>query len=656
MAVASRSLAAASLFVQLAVCQENLYEVLSRSKQFETFATTALSTGLDGALNEPAPQSFTVFAPTDDAFDALPQDLAEKLLSDESDGLWLPQLQDLMFYHVIEGKTFTFDMTDGSKAKSVNFSGDSMSFTQNPLQINGESTVLANYYDAEVDNGVLHAIDKGMALRAQVWHKLRILTSPPLPAVLTPPSVSKNVEEILRSLGGFSRWLAAMDGTRLSGSLLSGPGPYTVFAPTDSAFDKFPGSYEFIKNMLIPAKIDQVQSILRHHVIPDKNLLITALESGELDTLNEDTARVMVSSSFGDPPVVTVEGADVIAWNFIATKSPIAGPTDRIAQALEETEFTIYEFANTTTGFKTFATALQLAGLVSDSGEGSYTVFMPNDAAFERLPSEQLNKLLDPVWKPQTDRLLIVIRLTRNSKVLEPPSFNRNIMATISGNDDLSILTSLLDAAGLGDVLAGKGPLTLFAPSDNAFESLLQGTIEFLLLDESRDVLTKILEYHVLARNGVSSSLTNGSTMTLSGDALSISLENTVDDSTIVVADIIASNGIVQILDSILLPPGISLSDLVVPTQILEEVDEEQNKLNEVVEEEDQSQTSTILAEAGAEETESSEVVGDEEIDEYAVAPVATSDTVATTDFSGSRQIEFPCFLGGLAFGLAFLV
>lgn len=229
-------------------------------------------------------------------------------------------------------------------------------------------------------------------------------------------------------------------------------------------------------------------------------------------------------------------------------------------------------------------------------------------------------------------------------------------MATISGNDDLSILTSLLDAAGLGDVLAGKGPLTLFAPSDNAFESLLQGTIEFLLLDESRDVLTKILEYHVLARNGVSSSLTNGSTMTLSGDALSISLENTVDDSTIVVADIIASNGIVQILDSILLPPGISLSDLVVPTQILEEVDEEQNKLNEVVEEEDQSQTSTILAEAGAEETESSEVVGDEEIDEYAVAPVATSDTVATTDFSGSRQIEFPCFLGGLAFGLAFLV
>lgn len=77
--------------------------------------------------------------------------------------------------------------------------------------------------------------------------------------------------------------------------------------------------------LYLAAKIDQVQSILRHHVIPDKNLLITALESGELDTLNEDTARVMVSSSFGDPPVVTVEGADVIAWNFIAVSAKITG-------------------------------------------------------------------------------------------------------------------------------------------------------------------------------------------------------------------------------------------------------------------------------------------------------------------------------------------
>ena len=51
--------------------------------------------------------------------------------------------------------------------------------------------------------------------------------------------------------------------------------------------------------------------------------------------------------------------------------------------------------------FQIFATALQAAGLVSDSGEGSYTVFTPNDTAFEKLPSERLNKLLDPVWKPQ---------------------------------------------------------------------------------------------------------------------------------------------------------------------------------------------------------------------------------------------------------------
>ena len=74
----------------------------------------------------------------------------------------------------------------------------------------------------------------------------------------------------------------------------------------------------------LAAKIDQVESILRHHVIPDKNLLIAALESGTLDTLNEDTARVRVDSSVADSPVVTVEGADVVAWNFVAVSDKFA--------------------------------------------------------------------------------------------------------------------------------------------------------------------------------------------------------------------------------------------------------------------------------------------------------------------------------------------
>ena len=167
---ATRSIAVA-LIVQLAVCQ-NLYDVLSRSKQFETFAATAVSAGLDGALN--APQSFTVFAPTDDAFDALPQDLADKLLSDESDGLWLPQLQDLMFYHVIEGKIYTSDLTDGSKAESLNFAGDSISLT--------EVLVNSKNFDVEADNGVLHAIDKGIASREQ--HNLAQVAHPEFSSLL----------------------------------------------------------------------------------------------------------------------------------------------------------------------------------------------------------------------------------------------------------------------------------------------------------------------------------------------------------------------------------------------------------------------------------------------------------------------------------------
>ena len=235
----------------------------------------------------------------------------------------------------------------------------------------------------------------------------------------------------------------------------------------------------------------------------------------------------------------------------------------------------------------------------------------------------------------------------QQQKVLEPPSLNKNIFEIVSGMDNFSILTSLLDATGLATVLAGKGPLTLFAP---AFDVLPQGALEFLLLDESIDVLTTILKYHMLATNGESRSLTS-ETMTLSGDTLSISVdENTVNDSEVVVADIISSNGIVHILDSILLPPGVSISDFVttVPTQILE--GEGQNGINEVAEGEDQSQTSTILAEAGDEESESS-AAGDGKGNGSAAAPVATSDV------SGSKSCKpaTPCLLG-LAFGLAFLV
>lgn len=238
----------------------------------------------------------------------------------------------------------------------------------------------------------------------------------------------------------------------------------------------------------------------------------------------------------------------------------------------------------------------------------------------------------------------------QQQKVLEPPSLNKNIFEIVSGMDNFSILTSLLDTTGLATVLAGKGPLTLFAPSDSTFHVLPQGALEFLLLDESIDVLTTILKYHMLATNGESRSLTS-ETMTLSGDTLSISVdENTVNDSEVAVADIISSNGIVHILDSILLPPGVSISDFVttVPTQILEE--EGQNGINEVAEGEDQSQTSTILAEAGDEESESS-AAGDGKGNGSAAAPVATSDV------SGSKSCKpaTPCLLG-LAFGLAFLV
>jgi uncharacterized surface protein with fasciclin (FAS1) repeats len=112
-----------------------------------------------------------------------------------------------------------------------------------------------------------------------------------------------------------------------------------------------------------------------------------------------------------------------------------------------------------------------------------------------------------------------------------------------------------LDAAGLTSTLEGAGPFTVFAPTDAAFAALPTGTLEGLLAD--KEALTKVLLYHVISGREMSGNLADGRSLaTLEGEDLAVSTANgvRVDDATVVGADIEASNGVVHVIDRVLIP------------------------------------------------------------------------------------------------------
>ena len=123
---------------------------------------------------------------------------------------------------------------------------------------------------------------------------------------------------------------------------------------------------------------------------------------------------------------------------------------------------------------------------------------------------------------------------------------------------DLSTLTAAVTAAGLVDTLNGDGPFTVFAPTDDAFAALPAGTVDSLLLPENKDKLTAILTYHVVPGAVMSADLAGKrlNVATVNGETVHIDGTNgvTVNGATVVTADIVASNGVIHVIDSVLLP------------------------------------------------------------------------------------------------------
>ena len=137
-------------------------------------------------------------------------------------------------------------------------------------------------------------------------------------------------------------------------------------------------------------------------------------------------------------------------------------------------------------------------------------------------------------------------------------SAQKDIVDTAVAAGSFKTLATALQAAGLVDTLKGKGPFTVFAPTDEAFSKLPAGTVESLLKPENKEKLKAILLYHVVSGDVTAAQVVKlSSAKTINGQDLKLTVNDgtvMVNDATVVKADVLASNGVIHVIDTVLLP------------------------------------------------------------------------------------------------------
>ena len=142
-------------------------------------------------------------------------------------------------------------------------------------------------------------------------------------------------------------------------------------------------------------------------------------------------------------------------------------------------------------------------------------------------------------------------------KNADHPEAPGDIVAVASGAGSFKTLVAAVKAAGLVETLQGKGPFTVFAPTDEAFAKLPEGTLESLLKPENKEKLASILTYHVVPGKVMAADVKTMKAKTVNGKELSIKVEDgkvTVDNAKVVKTDVAAKNGVIHVIDTVVLP------------------------------------------------------------------------------------------------------
>ena len=611
-------------------------------------ALVAADAGLVQALSDET-ATYTVFAPTNEAFSSLLGSLdGFDSLEDFDTPGEKALLAKILTYHVVKDiAAQSTDLSDGQiiatlQGEEVTVGIDGSTVTIKDKQ--GESVDPAHVAVANVEtsNGIVHVIDQ----------------------VLLP-------QEVLDALGGDSmdpvgtlvdvvvatEALSILEAAVIKAGLaetLSTEGPFTVFAPTDDAFEALLGilgdDYNGLDDFDTEAEMTLLKDILLYHVLPVK---VTEADLSETSVPTAFAGNSIGVIASGDTFVIgdasdtnaNITGTDIMASNGVAhTIDKVLLPQSALDFVTALSLKTIVEIAVATDDLSLLVETLQQAdaGLVETlSGEGPFTVFAPTNGAFVALLDtlgDDYNALAD--FDTAEEKALLVKILTYHvvagtaafsgdlsdgqviatfqgenvginikdgtvhiedatdsnatvaipdveasngvvhviDKVLLPqevldllPSPSPNIVGLAQSVDDLSLLVdALIQAdAGLVDVLSGDGPFTVFTPTNAAFTDLLDAlgheynSLDDFDTDAEKALLAKVLTYHVVSGAAVASGdlSDHQEIVTEQGESLFAVLNGGVDirdwtltDANVVLADQIASNGIVHVVDKVLLP------------------------------------------------------------------------------------------------------
>jgi len=151
----------------------------------------------------------------------------------------------------------------------------------------------------------------------------------------------------------------------------------------------------------------------------------------------------------------------------------------------------------------------------------------------------------------------LCVALFTSSAMAGSTKYNQDIVDVAVKAGSFKTLVAAVQAAGLVDTLKGKGPFTVFAPTDEAFAKLPKGTIASLLKPENKDKLTAILTYHVIPAKVAAKDVKTGEAKTVNGKKVKLTVNDhgvKVDNAKVIKTDIMTSNGIIHVIDHVILP------------------------------------------------------------------------------------------------------
>jgi transforming growth factor-beta-induced protein len=542
------------------VVQPTIVDVAVSNGNFTTLVAALQATGLDTVLAD-TDTKFTVFAPTDAAFALLGQDTISALLADTD------TLTDILTYHVISGEVNAAAAiaAAGTTVNMVNGDAVGLSLYDNELLVNTATVIMT---DIQASNGIIHVIDAVLLP----------------PADMTEPTMNI-VEMAVSDPDNFSTLVAALTAADLVTTLSDEDASFTVFAPTNAAFELIAGS----TLTALLADTDALSKVLLQHVVAE--VAVNSVNAYALSGTMVDTASMAkVGLSINMATDTLMFGGANVVMKDIYTTNGIIHVIDAVIigdVALPEPNMSLVEVASGNPDLSTLVSALQSTGLDTTLAnlDNDYTVFAPTNAAFAKLPagtvegltSEQLTDILlyhviagevlsDGAIKVAqsmdnmaamaneakaavsfTDgRLFIngakvsaanvmakngVVHLIDN--VIMPPAMmvepTMNIVeVALADPDNFSTLVVALTAADLVTTLSNEeATFTVFAPTNAAFAKIDADALTALLADT--EALTKVLLTHVVAESSISSfdayAANGGSLTTASGTMIDVSID-----------------------------------------------------------------------------------------------------------------------------------